>query len=96
VGPEYPILAHADFGKPDCCGCVFPVNHGEEVEITCNECGAIVRTVLSADLRRTLDEMESQLVVASGICQNCGAVNLPRVLSHDRVHLPRVRHGQFM
>ena len=76
VRSDYPILAHADFGNPDCCGCIFPLNRGEEADIACNECVAIVRTVLSADLRATLDEMESQLVVASTICQYCGAVNL--------------------
>jgi hypothetical protein len=74
--PEYPILAHADFGNPDCCGRVLPVNRGEETDITCNTAARIVRTVMSADLRRTLDEMESQLAVASGICQHCGSVNL--------------------
>ena len=76
VAPEYPILAHADSGNPDCCGCVSPVNRGEEADIVCNECGAIIQTVLSAELGRTLDEMESQLVVTSEICRHCGFVNL--------------------
>ena len=74
--PNIRFSSHADFGNPDCRGCISPVSRGEEADITCNECGAIVRTVRSADLRRMLDEMESQLAVASGICQHCGAVNL--------------------
>ena len=32
--PEYPILAHADLGNPDRCGCISPVNRGEEADMT--------------------------------------------------------------
>ena len=74
--PNIRFSSHADFGNPDCCGYIFPVNRSEEADIACNECGAILRTVRLADVRRTLDEMESQLPVASAICQHCGAVNL--------------------
>jgi hypothetical protein len=36
---EYPewIVAHADFADPECCGLLFPVQRGEDSEITCNE-----------------------------------------------------------
>ncbi len=45
-------------------------------DIICNECEAVVQTVPTADLRRTLDEMESTLDVASAQCPHCGNVNL--------------------
>ena len=76
MAPEYPILAHADFGNPDCCGCIFAVNRGEEADIACDECGAIIRTVLPADLRQKLDEMKSQLVLPVGSANTACTVNL--------------------
>jgi hypothetical protein len=70
------ILPHSEFGDPDCCGCIFPVLRDDQVEIICNECDVVVKTVPIAGIRRTLDEMELSLDVASEICPNCGAVNL--------------------
>ena len=49
---------------------------GKEVDIVCNECGVIVRTVPTPDIKRVLDEMELSLDVASEICPKCGAANL--------------------
>ena len=58
-----PFLPHADFGAPDCGGCLNGVIRGEQANIVCNECGAVVRTLAAADLQRTLDEMELSLVM---------------------------------
>ena len=55
---------------------LYGVLTGEVANIVCNECGLIVRTVLAADLRRTMDEMECRLDVASEMCPHCGTVNL--------------------
>jgi DNA-directed RNA polymerase subunit RPC12/RpoP len=76
---EGPILPHSDFGDPDCCGTLWPLERPGQpgtADIICNECDAVVRTVPTADLQRTLDEMESTLEVASAKCPHCGAVNL--------------------
>ncbi len=73
---EWPILAHADFGDPECCGCLFPVARGDQIDIVCNECAAILRTVQVADIRTTFDAMEASLDVASEKCPHCGQVNL--------------------
>jgi hypothetical protein len=64
---EYPewILPHSDFGDDECCGLFFPVERGDQVDITCNECGLILKTVPAANSRRTLDEMELTLPVTS-------------------------------
>jgi hypothetical protein len=46
------------------------------VDIIGNECGAGIQTVEAADLRRTLDEMQLKLDVASERCPFCRSVNL--------------------
>ena len=48
--------------------------HGNVALISCNECGAVVRTVPTTELQQTLDKMESKLDPAIAICQYCGAV----------------------
>jgi predicted RNA-binding Zn-ribbon protein involved in translation (DUF1610 family) len=47
-----------------------------QADLTCNECGFVLRTVPIADLRRVQDEMQLSLDVASEKCPHCGAVNL--------------------
>ena len=71
-----PFLPHADFGAPDCGGCLDGIIRGEQATIQCNECGTIVRRVAPADLQRTLDEMELSLGVCSEMCPHCGNVNI--------------------
>jgi uncharacterized protein (DUF983 family) len=44
--------------------------------IECPECEAVIKTVPTADLQQTFDQMEATLDVASEICPECGAVNL--------------------
>src|SRR5215469_16494815 len=69
-------IPHADFGDPECCGCLTGELQGDVAVISCNECRAVVRTVPTTELQRTLDEMESKLDLAIAICRHCGAVNL--------------------
>jgi hypothetical protein len=79
VSPEReraPIIPHADFGDPDCCGCVFGVVRGDQADIRCNECDALICTVPAPDLERTLTEMELNGEIASAICPHCGAAHL--------------------
>ena len=71
-----PIIPHADFGKPDCCGCLYPIARGGQADIVCNECGTVVRTVATDDLTHTLDGMELAGDVATALCPHCGAVHL--------------------
>ncbi|MBV9083630.1 MAG: hypothetical protein JOZ62_13200 [Acidobacteriaceae bacterium] len=69
-------LPHADFGDADCCGCLNGIIIGDQAQIVCNECRAIIRTVAARELQQTLTEMELTLDVASAKCPHCGAVNL--------------------
>ena len=70
------ILPHADFGDPECCGCLNAIAYGDEFDLTCNECGAIVRTVPAEDLTATLNEMELQLGMCTQMCPHCRTVNI--------------------
>jgi hypothetical protein len=70
------LLSHSDLGNPDCCGCLMAVVRGEEADIVCNECRAVVRTVPSGDLSKTLTEMELALELTTTLCPNCRSVNL--------------------
>jgi hypothetical protein len=74
---EWQLLAHADFGAADCDGCLWPVIRGDQAEITCNSCAAVVRAVPVADLQRTYDEMELSLdPCAIEMCPRCGHINM--------------------
>lgn len=70
-----PFLPHADFGTPDCGGCLNGVIRGEQANIECNESGAVVRILAAADLQRTLEEMELSLVMSTAMSPHCGKVN---------------------
>jgi len=54
----------------------LPFERDDFADIICNDCGAIVQTVEAVDLRRTLDEMQLKLEVASERCPDCRSVNL--------------------
>jgi hypothetical protein len=69
-------LPHADFGAPDCCGCLNGIPRGGTADIVCNECSAVIKTVPVDQLRQALDAMEASLDVASAICPPCEAVHL--------------------
>jgi len=47
---ELPIVPHSDVGDPECCGCLTTVERGDQIDIICNECGALVRTVPTAEV----------------------------------------------
>lgn len=70
------VIPHSDFGDPDCCGCLNGIVRGDEGDIVCNECEAIIRRVPATELQRTLDEMELTLDIASAQCPHCGATHL--------------------
>jgi len=46
---EYPayLIPHAEFGEPPCSRllCAVPCGGGDPVDLECNDCGAIVKTV---------------------------------------------------
>jgi hypothetical protein len=50
-----PIVAHEDIPGVDCCGCIVAAVEGQNVELRCNECGAVVGVVQIDVLRALLD-----------------------------------------
>jgi hypothetical protein len=69
-------LPHEYFGNPSCWGCLNGIVRGDQAEIVCTECNAVIRTVPTTELRRTLAEMQLSLDVASAKCAHCGTVHL--------------------
>jgi hypothetical protein len=61
--------------KTDCCGCLIIRERGEQADIMCNECGAVVRTVPAEKAVSALAEMASS-EICSAPCPNCGAHNI--------------------
>ena len=41
---EFPIIPHESAGV-DCCGCIVVKVTGNDAELVCNECGAVVGVV---------------------------------------------------
>jgi hypothetical protein len=76
VNPPQYVLPHSDFGAPECSGLLLPFEPGDFADIVRNECGAIIKTVNAADLRRAFDEMQLNLDVASERCPFCSSVKL--------------------
>jgi hypothetical protein len=70
------IIPHSEFGDPECCGCLNGIVRGEQADIVCNECDAVVRTVPAANLQQTLADMELALDTAAEMCPHCGVANL--------------------
>ena len=71
----FPIVPHEVATGADCCGCLVVQVHGDQAYITCNECGAIVRTVPVKLASAVMVEMAST-VICSVRCTNCGALNI--------------------
>ena len=71
-------MPHQSFGASNCCGCLNAVTRGDEADIVCGECDAIIRTVSAGDVDRVLTEMELSLDVSSEQCQkqHCQSVNI--------------------
>ena len=73
-GEPYPIIPHEFVENVDCWGCLVVVERGDQADLTCNECGVVVRTVPLDQAAAALAEMEST-EICSVRCTNCGALN---------------------
>ncbi len=54
ITSRMPIVAHEDVPGVDCCGCIIAAVDGANVELRCNECGAVVGVVQIDVLRGLL------------------------------------------
>ena len=65
-----------DWGDRECCGCLIAVERGDQADLVCNECGAVVGTIPTSKVQFVMTEMSLANGVAGEICPHCGAVNL--------------------
>jgi hypothetical protein len=61
----FPIIAHESVGV-DCCMCIVPVVQGNDVELRCNECGAVVGVAQLGILRVLVSMIEQKATSADG------------------------------
>jgi hypothetical protein len=47
------IVPHGSLGA-DCCGCIVPLIRGDEADLACNECNALIRTVPASEAEQVL------------------------------------------
>jgi hypothetical protein len=65
-----PIVQHEAVAGVDCSGCIIATVDGTNVELRCNECGAVVGVVQFEILRGLLG-----LECATATCPHCGKEN---------------------
>jgi hypothetical protein len=68
------IVPHEWLGA-DCCGCIVAVLRGDEADLVCNECNALIRTVPASEDDQTLAHLASSDEICSARCPHCGALN---------------------
>jgi hypothetical protein len=69
-------IPHADFGDPECRGCLVGSVVGDQAGIVCNECAAVIRKLSAPDMQQTLTEMELALDICTEMCPSCRSVNV--------------------
>ena len=85
---EHPLLVpHSEYGDTECCGIIMAFRNGEhvyrnrnpgtaDVDLMCNECGAVLSTVPVADAQPTLLRLAMAEGVCSETCPHCGELNV--------------------
>ena len=68
------MIPHELATGADCCGCLVVEIREDQADITCNECGTVVRTVPVGQAMAVLVEMASK-EICSARCTHCGALN---------------------
>jgi hypothetical protein len=69
------IVPHEWLGA-NCCGCIVPVVRGDDVDLVCNECNALIRTVPGNEADQTLANLASSDEICSAKCPHCTAMNV--------------------
>jgi hypothetical protein len=72
----FPIVPHEFIEPVDCCGCLIVEVRGDQADLICNECGAVVRTLPADTAAAVLAEMEmASAEICSSRCPHCQALN---------------------
>ena len=51
---DLPIVPHSLIADVNCCGCLIPEIRGEDADLICNECSALIETVPAAEIKPAL------------------------------------------
>jgi transcription initiation factor TFIIIB Brf1 subunit/transcription initiation factor TFIIB len=73
--PPAILVPHADHGDPDCPGLILPEVSGDQANLVCNDCGAVIRTVPASEAEQTLAQMAAS-EICSAECPICGELNI--------------------
>jgi hypothetical protein len=72
-----PVVPHRFVQDVDCCGCLIAIERNQDSDLICNECRALITSVPTPDVEKTLSEMLlSQQEICSATCPHCGAANI--------------------
>jgi hypothetical protein len=69
------IVPHESLGA-DCCGCIVSLERGDDADLVCNECNALIRTVPLTEVDQALAQLASSDEICSARCPCCGALNV--------------------
>jgi hypothetical protein len=58
------------------CGCIVADTRGDEVDLVCNECDALIRPVPAAETEQALAQLALSEEICSEICTYCGALKV--------------------
>jgi predicted RNA-binding Zn-ribbon protein involved in translation (DUF1610 family) len=84
-----PIIPHETAAGVDCCGCIVAVVEGNNVELRCNECGAVVG-VVQLDILKGLFGLD-----CATACPRCGKEHVRRLRPNERLHMSALWEGPF-
>ena len=68
---ELAVVPHSD----DCCGCLVVIERGDDADLVCNECGALIRTVPTDEAPQVLMRMAMSEEMCSAVCPHCQGLN---------------------
>lgn len=71
-----PIVPHKSIAGVDCWGCLIVIERGDQADLRCNECDALVATVPAAEAEATLLAIAMSKGVCGAACPHCGARNV--------------------
>ena len=74
INDRFPMIPHETLGA-DCCGCLYVRRDGDQADIVCNECSAVIRTLPAADVEAAMLALAETDTICSARCTHCGAVN---------------------
>jgi hypothetical protein len=69
------LVPHEDYGDPNCCGIIMLIDRGDQTDLVCNECGAVIGSVAAQEAEATLLRMAMSGGFCSETCPHCGELN---------------------